>query len=292
MVDVHIIYQRLAEELNSPYYYHGNEIRLSASYGLVIPEAPYDNVEDIIRDADIAMYRAKQLGGSQVVQFNQGMYQGTLVRMQLESDMRKGLEQNEFELYYQPIYDLTDNRISGFEALIRWNHPERGLLLPGEFIQIAEETGLIVPMGYFVIEEACRRMQSWKEGAITTPDISISVNISAKQLLGTNLVPKIQEILDKTGFDAKNLWLELTESIVVEFNAEVIECLKTIRAMGIHIVIDDFGTGYSSLSYLQNLPVDGFKIDRSFTSDIQDGGQQIIRSLVDLGSQSGLDAGG
>ena len=159
MDDVQNVAERLTKLVNAPYYIGDQEVTLTASFGLVVPEEPYENPEEIIRDADIAMYRAKQLGGGQVVRFNQEMYLGTILRMQLESDLRKAVNHHEFEVFYQPIFSLDNDHISGFEALVRWNHPEKGLLMPDDFIKIAEETGLIVPIGLFVLEEACRQMQ-------------------------------------------------------------------------------------------------------------------------------------
>ncbi len=286
--DVQKVVERMTALVNAPYRIADQEITLTASIGLVVPEEAYENPEDIIRDADIAMYRAKQLGGAQVIRFSQEMYQGTRARMQLENDLRKAVEHHEFEVFYQPIYLLDNNYIAGFEALVRWNHPQRGLLLPGEFIKIAEEIGMIVPIGLFVLEEACLRMQSWRNALKISPELIISVNFSAQQIVAVDLLDNIHRILENTGFDPRKLWLEVTEDTLLENNEVVLNRLKQLRALGIRIEIDDFGTGYSSLSYLQNLPIDGFKIDRSFIKDIHGGGEKIVKTLIELGHSLGL----
>ena len=286
--DVYKVAQRISQVLSAPYTIENHEITLTASIGLVIPETHYEHPEDIIRDADIAMYRAKQLGGAQVVLFDPEMYTQILARMELETDLRKALDHGEFEVYYQPIYTLVDDCITGFEALVRWNHPKKGLVMPSEFIQSAEEIGVIIPLGYFVLEAACRAMQSWQKQSDAHRDLLVSVNFSPRQILHTGLVENIQAILDRTGFDPHMLWLEVTESTLLARNPTVYQHLSTLRALGIRIEIDDFGTGYSAFSYLHTLPVDGFKIDRSFIGNIQQGGQQIIKSLVELGQHLGL----
>ncbi len=286
--DIQKVAERVTRLLNTPYLIDGQEITVTASIGLVVPEAPYENAEDIIRDADIAMYRAKQLGGAQVVKFNNEMYQGTIVRIQLENDLRRAVERQEFDVVYQPIYTLDNDHIAGLEALVRWKHPQKGLLLPEEFIKAAEEIGVIIPIGYFVLEEACQQMKTWQQAGLIHADVIISVNLSARQLMHIELVENICAILKKTGFDANLLWLEVTESTLVENSELVLTRLNELKALGIRIEIDDFGTGYSSLSYLQNLPIDGFKIDQSFIKDIHGGGQQIIKSLIELGHSLGL----
>lgn len=280
--------ERISGLLNAPYWIAGQEVSLTASIGMVVPEEAYPNAEDIIRDADIAMYRAKQMGGGQVVRFNQDMYASTLARMQLETDLRKAVERREFEVFYQPIYFLDDDRLAGFEALVRWNHPQRGLLQPDEFILVADEIGMIIPIGLFVLEEACRQMQSWRDRLKNSPELMVSVNFSARQLAAPNLLAEIHAILKTTAFDPHKLWLEVTEGTLLENNELVLDRLQELRALGVRIKIDDFGTGYSSLSYLQNLPIDGFKIDRSFIKDIHGGGEKIVKTLVELGHSLGL----
>lgn len=286
--DVQKVADRIAKLINKPYIVNGQKISLSASIGLVVPHTAYDNPEDIIRDADIAMYRAKQLGGQRMIQFSQEMYQGTIARMQMESDLRKAIENNEFEVFYQPVFSLDNDRIVGFEALVRWNHPHRGLLLPGDFIKTADEIGAIIPIGLFVLGEACHRMQSWQKSGMISSEFTISVNLSARQINAADLPEKLRAILESSGFEARKLWLEITEGTLLENNEGVLARLNELRNMGVRIEIDDFGTGYSSLSYLQNLPIDGFKIDRSFIKEIPGSGNKIIKSLIELGHSMGL----
>jgi diguanylate cyclase (GGDEF)-like protein/PAS domain S-box-containing protein len=286
--DVQKVADRVAKVLSAPYHIAGREVSLSASIGYVIPDQPYEQVEDIIRDADIAMYQAKKRGTGQAILFQSEMYRKTLGHMQLENELRQAVERREFEVFYQPIYTLADDRMVGMEALVRWNHPERGLLAPAEFIQVAEDTGLIVPIGYFVLRESCCMMQLWRQDYPTMEELFVSVNLSAQQVMSSSMAENIRFILAATGFDPQRLWLEVTESMLLESNEMVIRQLKELRQLGIRIEIDDFGTGYSSLSYLQHLPIDGFKIDRSFIRDIQAEGRQIVKTLADLGHSMGL----
>ncbi len=286
--DIDRVAERVLRLLSAPYLIFGKEVSLTASLGLVVPDQSYERVEDMIRDADIAMYRAKLAGGAQIVRFNQEMYQDAMARMQLDGELRQAVDRHEFTVYYQPIYTLDNDRIAGFEALVRWNHPERGLLQPADFIQAAEDTGLIVPIGYFVLEEACRKMQKWRQAAMIDSNVMVSVNLSPRQIMNPSLVDTVRSILLLTGFDPHALWLEVTESALVQNDEVVLAKFNELRRMGIRIEIDDFGTGYSSFSYLRSLPVDGFKIDRSFIHDIQGSGQKIIKTLIELGRNLGL----
>jgi diguanylate cyclase (GGDEF)-like protein/PAS domain S-box-containing protein len=281
--DAEQIAQRILAVLREPYRIDGKEITISGSVGIAVPDHPYDLAEDVIRDADIAMYQAKQRGGSTAVRFTQEMYDDTAAHMQLESDLRRAVERKQFVLHYQPIYALQDDRVIGFEALVRWDHPLRGLLAPKDFIDTAEDTGLIVPMGYQVLREACSRMQAWQHEYQLPPDMIMSVNFSARQLAAPDLLARVREILENTGFESRCLWIEITESTFIENLEAVRQALVGLRKMGIRIEIDDFGMGYSSLCYLQSLPVDGFKIDRTFINNISTGGQQIVNTLVELG---------
>jgi len=286
--NIYKLIDRVAQVLRSPFHVNGTMVSLSPIFGLVVPEQPYDNPEDIHRDADIALYRARQGGGAQVVCFNPQMHENALRRIALENDLRQAIEQHEFVIYYQPIYNTIDEQIAGFEALVRWNSPQRGLVMPGEFIPIAEETGLIAPIGYMVLEEACQQIQAWRHAHLLGSEHIISVNLASQQIMNSDLVERVNAILDKTGFDPKHLWLEITESTMVEMTTPIWAQLNQLSELGIKIEIDDFGTGYSSLSYLHHLPVDGFKIDRSFIQDIQNGGQQIVKTLVELSHNLGL----
>jgi diguanylate cyclase (GGDEF)-like protein/PAS domain S-box-containing protein len=286
--DIYKVAERIEKIFQLPFSIGENKVNISASIGLVIPDEPYVNAEDIIRDADIAMYRAKRVERAQIVRFTPEMYNGTLARLELENDLRHAIENSEFEVYFQPIYSMAPYHISGFEALVRWNHPQRGLLPPSEFITIAEETGLITLIDFFVLKEACSRMMSWWKMGIIGADVIISVNFSARQIMSIDLVKNVRTLLEEIGFDPKNLWMEITERTMVQVDASTRARLNELRKLGIRIEIDDFGTGYSSFSYLQELPVDGFKIDRSFIKGILGEGRQIVKSLVDLGHSLGM----
>jgi diguanylate cyclase (GGDEF)-like protein/PAS domain S-box-containing protein len=288
--EIQRIAERVEKLISSPYKISGIEVNLTASIGLVIPDQPYNNPEDMIRDADIAMYRAKLAGGAKVMCFNQEMHQSAMAKMQMETDLRQAVERGEFVVYFQPLYTFQNEQIFGFEALVRWNSPRYGFLTPGEFIPLSEETGLIAPIGYYVMEEACRQMQKWRKAIPTCADLILSVNLSSRQIMNGELVENVRAILEKTGFDPKGLWLEVTESTMVQMSTSVWTQLSELRAMGICIEIDDFGTGYSSLSYLQDLPIDGLKIDRSFIRELQGGGYQIVKTLIDLSHSMGLTA--
>ena len=237
------------------------------------------------------MYRAKALGKARYELFNQEMYTKALVRLQLENDLRRAIERHEFQLYYQPIVSLANGRLSGFEALLRWNHPERGLISPTDFIPLVEESGLIVEVGYWALHEACRQMRSWQVSHRTNSLEKISVNLSVKQFSQPDLIEQIGEILDSTGLDAGSLMLEITESAIMENGDEANAALSELRKMGIKLSIDDFGTGYSSLSRIHNFPISVLKIDRSFVSPVDANGKnlEIIEIIITLAHKLGMD---
>jgi diguanylate cyclase (GGDEF)-like protein/PAS domain S-box-containing protein len=286
--DIHRVAGRISNLLSTPITIYGKEVQVTASIGLVVPDRSYSSVEDVIRDADIAMYHAKQSGGGQVVCFNEEMYEQIILRMELENDMRRAIDRQEFEVYYQPIYGMGNDRLVGFEALVRWNHPKMGLLLPADFLKIAEETGLIIPIGTAVLRAACKQMQLWEQQNAIFPRLSVGVNFSARQVLNDHLVETVEAILAETDFDPHCLWIEVTESIFNINDGKVRQNLNALRTMGIRVEIDDFGTGFTSLSYLKNLPIDGLKIDQSFLADFQESDQQILKAIVDLGHNLGL----
>lgn len=251
-----------------------------------------------MRDADIAMYRAKSLGKARHEMFHPGMHDRAVAQLQLDNDLRRAIERQEFQNYYQPIVSLVETgRIVGFEALVRWQHPRRGVISPAEFIPRAEETGLIIPLGEWVLREACRQMQAWQaqfpqptEGKYVAP-LTISVNISGKQFTQPNLLEQIKQILQETGLDARSLKLEITESTIMENAESATAMLLEMQALGIGLSIDDFGTGYSSLGYLNRFPVDTLKIDRSFVMDVGDDAEkiEIIRTVVLLARNLGMN---
>jgi EAL domain-containing protein (putative c-di-GMP-specific phosphodiesterase class I) len=242
----------------------------------------------MVRDADTAMYRAKELGKGRCEIFDTSMLAAAEERLQLEVDLRHALDRQELEVYYQPIMSLVEGRLCGFEALLRWHHPTRGLVAPGTFIPAAEETGLIVPIGTWVLETACRQMRAWDREFPAFADLVISVNLSARQCMQPDLLATVTRILDDTGLAPQRVKLEITEGIVLENTDVVARILQDLRAVGVQLGLDDFGMGYSALSYLQRFPFQTIKIDRTFVSGVHDGANaEIIRAIVSLAQ--GLD---
>lgn len=286
------IADRIARALMSPLSLQGQEVFTSASIGIATSDTGYDRGADVLRDADIAMYRAKERGKSRYEVFDQAMHARTLRLLQLETDLRRTIEHQELRIYYQPITSLISGTLIGFEALIRWQHPEQGLVCPDEFIPIAEETGLIVPIGHWVLHEACRQMRAWQTKFPSASDLKIGVNLSGKQLREVDLLEQIDRVLGETGLDAQNLQLEITESMLMDNAEAVTDLLSKIRARKIRLSVDDFGTGYSSLSYLHRFPVDTLKIDRSFVSRIGIQGEnlEIVRAIVSLARNLNMSA--
>lgn len=286
------VVERIQQELTLPLELDGQEVFTTASIGIALSSTvDYDQPENLLRDADTAMYRAKTLGKARYELFNQEMYTKALVRLQLENDLRRAIERHEFQLYYQPILSLTNGRLIGFEALLRWQHPERGLISPTDFIPLVEETGMIVEVGYWALHEACRQMQSWQVSHRTNSLEKISVNLSVKQFSQPDLIEQIGKTLHSTGLDAGSLMLEITESAIMENGDEANAALSELRKMGIKLSIDDFGTGYSSLSRLHSFPISVLKIDRSFVSPIDANGKnlEIIETIITLAHKLGMD---
>lgn len=276
--------ERIQKELASPFKLDENEVFASASIGIVLSSQGYDQPGDVLRDADIAMYGAKALGKARYEVFATTMHNRALVLLQLETALRHAVKREEFQIYYQPIVSLVTGRIIGFEALVRWHHPERGLVSPIEFIPVAEETGMIISIGQWVIYEACRQMHKWQAQFPKTPPLMISVNLSGKQLMQPDLIKQIKSVLQKTGLDARSLKLEITESVLMDNTESANAILSQLRALNIELYMDDFGTGYSSLSYLHRFPINTLKIDRSFINNIGIGGEnlEIVRAIVTL----------
>jgi len=320
--------ERIQAQLAQPFTLNGHEVVTTASIGIALAgntpsnspandgyetlNREYNTPEDLLRDADIAMYQAKTLGRARLQVFDTAMHTQIVSRWQLETSLRRALEYREFELFYQPTVLLATGRIAGFEALLYWNHPSRGLVSPVEFIPVAEETGLIIPIGQWVLNEACRQMAAWQSQHSTetlftgeVPALTISVNLSGKQFSQAELLPQIQQTLQETGLQASTLKLEITESVITENAKSDREKLLQLRALGTQLYIDDFGTGYSSLSRLQSFPIDALKIDRTFVSRMMtdtsnsseascslplgQGAFAIVRAIVTLAHSLGLD---
>jgi diguanylate cyclase (GGDEF)-like protein len=283
--------ERIQQELTVPFELDKNSAFTTTSIGIALSSTGYERPEDILRDADTAMYRAKENGKARYEMFDTGMHARAVSRLRLESDLRRAVEQQEFCIHYQPIVAMESGRLAGFEALVRWNHSERGLVFPDEFIPTAEETGAILPIGQWVLEQACIKLREWQQQSTCFRLLSLSVNLSAKQMSQPNLVDQVKRALEVSKLNPHCLKLEITESVVME-NAEAATAMfKQLRALGVQLSIDDFGTGYSSLSYLHRFPVNYLKIDRSFVSRMTEttDNAEIVRTIVTLARNLGME---
>ena len=272
---------RIQEALAVPFNLHGHEIVTTASIGIAMSNSHYERAEDLLRDADTALYHAKSLGKARCEMFDRKMHADAMARLQLECELRHAIEHNELFLEYQPIISLSDGHIAGFEALARWNHPRRGLISPAEFIPVAEETGLVVPLGYWAIREACSQLTAWQRQFPQFHELSMRVNVSIKQFAKPDMVNQIQTIVRETGIRPECLKLEITETDVMENATLTIRGLLQLKELNLQLHLDDFGMGYSSLSYLQQLPIDALKIDRSFIDKLgTDAGSSVIVDAI------------
>jgi diguanylate cyclase (GGDEF)-like protein len=273
---------QIAARLAEPYFLQGMKVFTSASVGIAFSNGTYEKPEDLLRDADIAMYHAKD-GGQNCVVFDPKMHTKAVDLLQLETDLRYSIEAGEMEVYYQPIIDLMDTGLGGFEALVRWNHPTRGLVSPGEFIPICEATGLIVPLTLLILEKACTQVKRWQ---VVTGNRSlfISVNLSGKHFAENDLTAQVRDVLERSGLHPSNLKLEITETAVMENAESAITTLQELKKLGVRISMDDFGTGYSSLSHLHKFPIDTLKVDQSFVRTMAEGNDNgaIVRTIVTL----------
>lgn len=278
------IAERIQKELTLPFNLSGHEVFITTSIGIALSTTGYDQPEDLLRDADTVMYRAKALGKARHEVFDKAMHARAVTQLQLENDLRRALERQELQIHYQPIVSLKTSMITGFEALVRWQHPSLGLISPAEFIPLAEETGLIVPIGYWVLRESCRQVRAWQERFVATSPLTLSVNFSGKQFSQPNLLKQVDQVLQETGFNARSLKLELTESVLIENAESAAAMLSQLRILGVQIHIDDFGTGYSSLSYLHRFPIDALKIERSFISSmgIDNENLELVRTIITM----------
>jgi EAL domain-containing protein (putative c-di-GMP-specific phosphodiesterase class I) len=256
------IANRIQESLVQSFTLESHEVFMTASIGIAMITSEYASPEDVLRDADSAMYRAKAAGRACFELFDANMYADNLTLLRLEADLRRAIDRQEFRVVYQPIIALRTGEVVGAEALLRWQHPERGLISPVEFITLAEDTGMILPIGEWVLATACDEMQSLRENGL--PDLYVSVNISARQVQSQDLPALVQSVLGQTGLPGRCLSLEITENAVMADVAQSAQVLNELKALDVEIAVDDFGTSYSSLNYLKRFPVDVIKIDRSF----------------------------
>ena len=281
--------ERLLKTLREPFLIANHEVTVSASVGIALGNGDTALPSDLLRNADTALYRAKATKGQYEV-FRPSMHTRTVKRLELEEDLRRAIERGGFEVHYQPQVTLDTRTIAEMEALVRWGHPRRGLVMPSEFIQVTEETGLIVPLGERVLEEACRRAREWRHQNGHSSRITMCVNLSMKQLQDPGLVDKVEGSLRRAALDADELKLEITETMVMEDEQHVIGVLRDLSALGVRISLDDFGSGYSSLNYVKDLPVDDLKIDKSFIDGLGEDtvNDAIVRLIVDFAHTLGL----
>ena len=283
--------ERIYHQLGVPFNLEGYEVFLEVSIGIAVGNDEYSKPEHLLRDVELAVSDAKRQSKFSYRIFEPSMRGKALTLLQLENDLRKALKNDEFILYYQPIVYLKNNTIQGFEALVRWRHPKRGIVSPEKFISLAESTGLIVPLGFWVLKEACQQMYAWVVQYDSLRNWKISVNISSKQLELPNFVAQVKEVLKETNLNPHNLKLEITESSLVEDTQHTILVIRELKALGVEFSLDDFGTGYSSLSYLHSFPFDTIKIDRSFVSSFGDNDEKIgiVRAIVSLANNLGMN---
>jgi diguanylate cyclase (GGDEF)-like protein/PAS domain S-box-containing protein len=286
-----VVVKRLLRNLAEPFKVSGREVFITASVGVALSTAGYEHAEDVLRDADTAMYRAKSLGKARYEIFDKAMHANATDLLQIETDLWRALERKELTLDYQPIVSLRTGRIAGFEALLRWLHPARGIVSPLEFISVAEETGLIVPIGQWVLNQACRQAREWQTRYPQEPPLHVSVNLSAKQFMQPDLIDQVGLALDSSGLNPASLKVEITESMVMQSLESTTHMLKQLRGLGVEISLDDFGTGYSSLSCLHRFPISVLKVDRSFVSSMTDDQEhlEIVRTIMALARNLKMD---
>ncbi len=284
--------ERIAEAVVRPIELGERQVVVGASVGIALTADHESQPEVVLRNADVAMYEAKKEGKGRTKVFDPGMFAQALRRLELGNDLRRAIEQEELRLYYQPKVLLGTDSITGVEALVRWEHPERGLILPNEFIPLAEETGVIVPLGWWVLREACRRAREWGEQYPAALPLGMSVNVSVKQFQQPDLVRGLAGILQEVGLEPSRLQLEITESMVMEDTEYAAGLLRELKGLGVKLAVDDFGTGYSSLSLLRRFPLDELKIDKEFVDGLGqiDQDEAIVRLVIDLSHALGLEA--
>jgi len=285
-----LVAESIYQTLSFPFQIGGYELFTTASIGIALSSVGYEEPEDIMRDADLTMYSAKEQGKARYEVFDNSLRDRALQRLELETDLRRAIERQEFEVYYQPITSLQLGILSGFEALVRWNHPTKGRIQPGDFIPICEETGLIIPLSNWLLKEACKTTREWQLKYPEHPAIKMSINLSGQQFRESQLIEKVESVLEETGLEGNFLKLEITESTLIDNLEQVTDIILHLRKKEIQFSIDDFGTGYSSLSYLHRFPVNTIKIDRSFVSQMQaDDNSAIVKAIVTLAHMLNMD---
>ncbi|MBE9101856.1 EAL domain-containing protein [Vacuolonema iberomarrocanum] len=282
---------RIHQSLKAPISLNGHEVFISTSIGITLNSAHYTQPDQLLRDADIAMYRAKRRSRGAYEIFDASMHTHALRQLQLESDLQRAVERQELSVYYQPIMALDDRHIQGFETLLRWHHPEQGMIAPGEFIPIAEETGLIIDLDLWVVEEACRQLKIWNQIFPMLPALTVSVNLSGQQFSYPELISRIDQVLDGSGISGSQLKLEITEGVLIENTEVAATILRQFQDRNIQVCLDDFGTGYSSLSYLHRFPIDSIKIDQSFITLLETDLEksEIVKAIVNLALNLGIN---
>jgi diguanylate cyclase (GGDEF)-like protein/PAS domain S-box-containing protein len=287
--EARVVAERVQQDFQAPLIHGDHEIYVTVSIGIAASALSYRNPEELLRDADVAMYRAKEGGRARFEVFDESMRADVMAQLELETDLRRAIERNEFEMVYQPIITLDEGTLYGFEALIRWNHPQRGFLVPAEFTKLAEDSGLIVPMGWWVIRDVCRLLREWSDDADAAA-LPVHVNVSAQQIVRTDFIPRMRAALEEFGTPPHLLHLELTEGTMMQNAEQTTLTLQELKQLGIGLSIDDFGTGYSSLAYLSRFPTDGVKIDRSFITKMgpQARDTNIVHTIVELAHDLGM----
>ncbi len=285
------IVKRLRNAVRTPCMLSGHEVHISASLGIVLSPAIYDRPEDLLRNANIAMHHAKERGRNRYLVFHTKLLEEALRMIHMENDLRLALDRKEFFLQYQPILALQSGRVTGLEALVRWNHPTKGVIPPGEFLPIAEDTGLIIPLGRWILKEACSRMAAWQKETPDAKGLTINVNLSLKQLRHPDMAGMLAAVLLDTGLPPQSLKLEISENVLMDNPEVAIIMLSRLKTLGVQLSIDDFGAGYSSLSYLQRFPIDTLKVDRTFISRMGSGAgnREVVRAVIALAHSLNLD---
>ncbi len=288
--DAIFVVERLQEALAQEFEIESHAIYTSASIGIAVSSEVYRTPDEMLRDADIAMYRAKNSGHATYAVFDTYMHDQAMFQHRMETDLRRALDKGEFDIYYQPIVALDTQRVIGFEALLRWHHPSRGLVMPDEFINIVEETSLVVPIGWWVIERACNQLAKWQRLFPVSPPLAMSINVSGKLFLTDDMAKRLAALLEDCGVSPQSVRLEITERVVMDHGDLVLSTLSDLRDLGVELHVDDFGTGYSSLTYLQRFRYDSLKIDRSFVSTMSEkiDSSAIVEAIISLGATLGM----